>query len=120
MIPQNLLLLAIRPRILFPVNGGALFLFLRSTSASLTHRDPPVIWGMLTAASAAVTKVEHLYVIKFFQGTAIHSVLGWTQAYPVAVDCRSRRGVHLRRSGASFSLRSRPGNLGLRHSVFLS
>ncbi|GAA5989026.1 hypothetical protein JCM10908_006277 [Rhodotorula pacifica] len=50
MIPQNMLILAVRPRILFPING--------------------VIWGMLTAVSAAVTKVEHLYVIKFFQGMA--------------------------------------------------
>ncbi|GAA5928222.1 hypothetical protein JCM3775_000546 [Rhodotorula graminis] len=49
-IPQNLLLLVLPPRILFPLNG--------------------VIWGGLTMAGAGATKVEHLYVIKFFQGMA--------------------------------------------------
>ncbi|BGP34674.1 hypothetical protein JCM10296v2_006496 [Rhodotorula toruloides] len=49
-IPQNLLLLLIPPRYLFPLNG--------------------VVWGVLTAAGAGATKVQHLYVIKFFQGMA--------------------------------------------------
>ncbi|KAM0754704.1 MFS general substrate transporter [Meredithblackwellia eburnea MCA 4105] len=49
-IPQNILLLYVRPRILFPVNG--------------------VIWGILTICSAAATKVWHLYLIKFLQGCA--------------------------------------------------
>ncbi|GJN93683.1 hypothetical protein Rhopal_006740-T1 [Rhodotorula paludigena] len=49
-IPQNMLLLVVPPRILFPLNG--------------------VIWGGLTMVSAAATKVQHLYVIKFFQGMA--------------------------------------------------
>lgn len=38
----------------------------------------------------------------------------------MAVECRSRRGVHLCWSCASFSLRARPGNLGLWYLVFLS
>ncbi|GAA5876476.1 hypothetical protein JCM1840_005550 [Sporobolomyces johnsonii] len=49
-IPQNLLLLVVPPRILFPLNG--------------------VIWGALTAVTAAAKNVRHLYVIKFFQGMA--------------------------------------------------
>ncbi|BGP42762.1 hypothetical protein JCM10450v2_006873 [Rhodotorula kratochvilovae] len=49
-IPQNLLLLVVPPRILFPLNG--------------------VIWGALTMLSAAVKTVEQLYVVKFFQGMA--------------------------------------------------
>ncbi|GAA6050965.1 hypothetical protein JCM3770_005346 [Rhodotorula araucariae] len=49
-IPQNLLLLIVPPRILFPLNG--------------------VLWGALTMLSAAVTTVEQLYVVKFFQGMA--------------------------------------------------
>uniref|UniRef100_A0A0K3CAX8 BY PROTMAP: gi/647400189/emb/CDR45454.1/ RHTO0S11e00386g1_1 [Rhodosporidium toruloides] n=1 Tax=Rhodotorula toruloides TaxID=5286 RepID=A0A0K3CAX8_RHOTO len=51
-IPQNLLLLLIPPRYLFPLNGEI------------------VVWGVLTAAGAGATKVQHLYVIKFFQGMA--------------------------------------------------
>ncbi|BGP10686.1 hypothetical protein JCM10049v2_006578 [Rhodotorula toruloides] len=51
-IPQNILLLLIPPRYLFPLNG--------------------VVWGVLTAAGAGATKVQHLYVIKFFQ----HYILG--------------------------------------------
>ncbi|GAA6032914.1 hypothetical protein JCM8097_000046 [Rhodosporidiobolus ruineniae] len=49
-IPQNLLLLVVPPRWLFPING--------------------VVWGVLTGLTACATKVSHLYAIKFFQGLA--------------------------------------------------
>ncbi|KAJ7774940.1 MFS general substrate transporter [Mycena metata] len=49
-IPQNLLLHVVPPRILFPMNT--------------------LIWGGLTMVTAAATRVQHLYVIRFFQGIA--------------------------------------------------
>lgn len=75
MIPQNMLLLAFRPRVLFPINGCA-SLYTRLPPTAATDRAPStVIWGMLTAVSAAATKVEHLYAIKFFQVRSLVSEL---------------------------------------------
>ncbi|GAA6023208.1 hypothetical protein JCM8202_001028 [Rhodotorula sphaerocarpa] len=100
MIPQNLLLLVIRPRILFPVNG--------------------VIWGTLTAASAAVTKVEHLYIIKFFQGAAeastfvgAHYILGsWYKPEEIG-----RRAAIFSISGQAASLFSGPMQTAMFHHL---
>nr|AOR51836.1 MFS general substrate transporter [Phaffia rhodozyma] len=50
MIPQNLLLHVISPRILFPINT--------------------LIWGTLTMCTAAAKTVPHLYAIRFLQGIA--------------------------------------------------
>ncbi|KAJ6547665.1 MFS general substrate transporter [Mycena capillaripes] len=50
MIPQNILLHLIPPRILFPLNT--------------------LIWGGLTMVTAAATNVRHLYAIRFIQGMA--------------------------------------------------
>ncbi|GAA5968534.1 hypothetical protein JCM8115_004207 [Rhodotorula mucilaginosa] len=100
MIPQNLLILRVRPRILFPING--------------------VIWGMLTAVSAAVTKVEHLYVIKFFQGMAeastfvgAHYILGaWYKPEEIG-----RRAAIFSISGQAATLFSGPLQTALFHGL---
>lgn len=55
---------------------------------------------MLTAVSAAVTKVEHLYVIKFFQARATFPLLAHptrllTDSYAVRAPTGNGRGFNL-------------------------
>ncbi|POY76236.1 hypothetical protein BMF94_0431 [Rhodotorula taiwanensis] len=93
MIPQNMLLLAFRPRVLFPING--------------------FIWGMLTAVSAAATKVEHLYAIKFFQN--------WREALR-SLTLKSNQGMAEASTfvGAHYILGAwyKPHEIGRRAAIF--